>query len=216
MDPQTFIARRISKELREGMLVNLGIGIPTLVAHYVPQDLKISFQSENGLIGTGPGPEEGMIQPWLTDAGGKPVTALPGACIFDSAMSFALIRGGHVDLTVLGGLQVDEEGHLANWMIPGKMVPGMGGAMDLVSGAKRVVIAMQHCAKGRSKIVKKCDLPLTSDRAVEMVVTDLAVISFKEGKATLLETAPGISVQDVLAATEAELTIPENVTTMAI
>ena len=198
------------------MLVNLGIGIPTLVAHYVPQDLKISFQSENGLIGTGPGPEEGMIQPWLTDAGGKPVTALPGACTFDSAMSFALIRGGHVDLTVLGGLQVDEEGHLANWMIPGKMVPGMGGAMDLVSGAKRVVIAMQHCAKGRSKIVKKCDLPLTSDRAVEMVVTDLAVISFKEGKATLLETAPGISVQDVLAATEAELTIPENVTTMAI
>ena len=157
-----------------------------------------------------------MIQPWLRDAGGKPVTALPGACTFDSAMSFALIRGGHVDLTVLGGLQVDEEGHLANWMIPGKMVPGMGGAMDLVSGAKRVVIAMQHCAKGRSKIVKKCDLPLTSDRAVEMVVTDLAVISFKEGKATLLETAPGISVQDVLAATEAELTIPENVTTMAI
>lgn len=216
MDPQTLIARRISKELREGMLVNLGIGIPTLVAHYVPQDLKISFQSENGLIGTGPGPEEGMIQPWLTDAGGKPVTALPGACTFDSAMSFALIRGGHVDLTVLGGLQVDEEGHLANWMIPGKMVPGMGGAMDLVSGAKRVVIAMQHCAKGRSKIVKKCDLPLTSDRVVEMVVTDLAVISFKEGKATLLETAPGISVQDVLAATEAELTIPENVTTMAI
>jgi acetate CoA/acetoacetate CoA-transferase beta subunit len=216
MDPQTLIARRISKELREGMLVNLGIGIPTLVAHYVPQDLKISFQSENGLIGTGPGPEEGMIQQWLTDAGGKPVTALPGACTFDSAMSFALIRGGHVDLTVLGGLQVDEEGHLANWMIPGKMVPGMGGAMDLVSGAKRVVIAMQHCAKGRSKIVKKCDLPPTSDRAVEMVVTDLAVISFKEGKATLLETAPGISVQDVLAATEAELTIPENVTTMAI
>jgi acetate CoA/acetoacetate CoA-transferase beta subunit len=167
MDPQTLIARRISKELREGMLVNLGIGIPTLVAHYVPRDLEISFQSENGLIGTGPGPDEGMVQPWLTDAGGKPVTALPGACTFDSAMSFALIRGGHVDLTVLGGLQIDEEGHLANWMIPGKMVPGMGGAMDLVSGAKRVIVAMQHTAKGKSKIVKKCDLPLTSDRRVE-------------------------------------------------
>jgi acetate CoA/acetoacetate CoA-transferase beta subunit len=179
MDPQTLIARRISKELHEGMQVNLGIGIPTLVAHYVPRDLEISFQSENGLIGTGPGPDEGTVQPWLTDAGGKPVTALPGACTFDSAMSFALIRGGHVDLTVLGGLQIDQEGHLANWMIPGKMVPGMGGAMDLVSGAKRVIVAMQHTAKGKSKIVRKCDLPLTSQRPVEMVVTDLAVITFK-------------------------------------
>jgi acetate CoA/acetoacetate CoA-transferase beta subunit len=157
-----------------------------------------------------------MIQPWLTDAGGKPVTALPGACTFDSAMSFALIRGGHVDLTVLGGLQIDQEGHLANWMIPGKMVPGMGGAMDLVSGAKRVIVAMQHTAKGKSKIARKCDLPLTSLRPVEMVVTDLAVISFKDATATLLETAPGVSVQDVLAATEAQLTIAENVTTMAI
>jgi acetate CoA/acetoacetate CoA-transferase beta subunit len=216
MDPQTLIARRISKELREGMLVNLGIGIPALVADYVPRDLEIFFQSENGLIGTGPGPQEGMIEPWLTDAGGNPVTALPGACTFDSAMSFALIRGGHVDLTVLGGLQVDQEGHLANWMIPGKMVPGMGGAMDLVSGAKRVIVAMQHSAKGKSKIVKKCDLPLTSQRPVEMVVTDLAVIIFKAATATLLETAPGVSVEDVLAATEAELTVAENVTTMSL
>jgi acetate CoA/acetoacetate CoA-transferase beta subunit len=216
MDPQTLIARRISKELREGMLVNLGIGIPALVAGYVPRDLEIFFQSENGLIGTGPGPQEGMIEPWLTDAGGNPVTALPGACTFDSAMSFALIRGGHVDLTVLGGLQVDQEGHLANWMIPGKMVPGMGGAMDLVSGAKRVIVAMQHTAKGKSKIVKKCDLPLTSQRPVEMVVTDLAVIIFKAATATLLETAPGVSVEDVLAATEAELTVAENVTTMSL
>jgi acetate CoA/acetoacetate CoA-transferase beta subunit len=198
------------------MLVNLGIGIPALVAHYVPRDLEIFFQSENGLIGTGPGPQEGMIEPWLTDAGGNPVTALPGACTFDSAMSFALIRGGHVDLTVLGGLQVDQEGHLANWMIPGKMVPGMGGAMDLVSGAKRVIVAMQHTAKGKSKIVKKCDLPLTSQRPVEMVVTDLAVIIFKAATATLLETAPGVSVEDVLAATEAELTVAENVTTMSL
>jgi acetate CoA/acetoacetate CoA-transferase beta subunit len=157
-----------------------------------------------------------MIEPWLTDAGGNPVTALPGACTFDSAMSFALIRGGHVDLTVLGGLQVDQEGHLANWMIPGKMVPGMGGAMDLVSGAKRVIVAMQHTAKGKSKIVKKCDLPLTSQRPVEMVVTDLAVIIFKAATATLLETAPGVSVEDVLAATEAELTVAENVTTMSL
>jgi len=216
MDPQTLIARRISKELREGMLVNLGIGIPALVADYVPRDLEIFFQSENGLIGTGPGPQEGMIEPWLTDAGGNPVTALPGACTFDSAMSFALIRGGHVDLTVLAGLQVDQEGHLANWMIPGKMVPGMGGAMDLVSGAKRVIVAMQHTAKGKSKIVKKCDLPLTSQRPVEMVVTDLAVIIFKAATATLLETAPGVSVEDVLAATEAELTVAENVTTMSL
>ena len=216
MDPQTLIARRISKELREGMLVNLGIGIPALVADYVPRDLEIFFQSENGLIGTGPGPQEGMIEPWLTDAGGNPVTALPGACTFDSAMSFALIRGGHVDLTVLGGLQVDQEGHLANSMIPGKMVPGMGGAMDLVSGAKRVIVAMQHTAKGKSKIVKKCDLPLTSQRPVEMVVTDLAVIIFKAATATLLETAPGVSVEDVLAATEAELTVAENVTTMSL
>ena len=153
MDPQIIIARRVAKELRSGNLVNLGIGIPTLVANYVPSDLKVFFQSENGLIGTGPIPEQGMAHPTLTDAGGRPISALPGASTFDSAMSFGLIRGGHVDLTVLGGLQVDAHGHLANWMIPGKMVPGMGGAMDLVSGAKRVIVAMQHAAKGKSKIV---------------------------------------------------------------
>src|SRR4029078_3750646 len=149
MDAQTIIARRVAKELRPGNLVNLGIGIPTLVANYVPAGLNVFFQSENGLIGTGPIPEEGMAHPLLTDAAGKAVTALPGACIFDSAMSFALIRGGHVDMTVLGALEADAHGMLANWMIPGKMVPGMGGAMDLVSGAKRVVIAMQHSAKGK-------------------------------------------------------------------
>ncbi|MGC2715966.1 MAG: 3-oxoacid CoA-transferase subunit B, partial [Pseudolabrys sp.] len=162
MDAQSIIAKRIALELRSGMLVNLGIGIPTMVANYVPNDIKVFFQSENGLIGTGPIPEEGMAHPLLTDAGGRPVTALPGACTFDSAMSFALIRGGHVDMTVLGALQVDGTGLLANWMIPGKMVPGMGGAMDLVSGAKRVVIAMQHTAKRKPKIVNKCTLPLTS------------------------------------------------------
>src|SRR5215204_2466371 len=162
MEPQFIIARRIANELSSGMLVNLGIGIPTLVANYLPEGMHVFFQSENGLIGTGAPPEEGMAHPTLTDAGGRPVTALPGASTFDSAMSFGLIRGGHVDLTVLGGLQVDQHGLLANWMIPGKMVPGMGGAMDLVTGAKRVVVAMQHMAKGQSKFVKACSLPLTS------------------------------------------------------
>ena len=181
MDAPTIIARRVALELRPGMLVNLGIGIPTLVANYVPADLKVFFQSENGLIGTGPIPEQGMEHPLLTDAGGRPISALPGACTFDSAMSFGLIRGGHVDMTVLGGLQVDGEGQLANWTIPGKMVPGMGGAMDLVTGAKRVIVAMQHAAKGKSKIVKKCNLPLTSLRAVDLVVTDMAVIGFPGG-----------------------------------
>src|SRR5213596_3674856 len=216
MDAQTVIARRVAKELRTGDLVNLGIGIPTLVANYVPPDLKVFFQSENGLIGTGAPPEEGMMHPTLTDAGGRPVTALPGASTFDSAMSFGLIRGGHVDLTVLGGLQVDAAGHLANWMIPGKMVPGMGGAMDLVSGAKRVIVAMQHAAKGKSKIVIKCNLPLTSLRPVSLVVTDMAVIAFPDGKATLLETAPGVSVGEVMAVTEADLFIPAGVPQMKI
>ena len=216
MEPQVVIARRIAQELAPGMLVNLGIGIPTLVANYVPAGMHVFFQSENGLIGTGTPPEEGMAHPTLTDAGGRPVTALPGACTFDSAMSFGLIRGGHLDLTVLGGLQVDQEGHLANWMIPGKMVPGMGGAMDLVTGAKRVIVAMQHTAKGASKIVKRCSLPLTAIRPVEMVVTELAVIGFANGTATLLETGPGVSVGQVVAATQASLTVPKNVPEMQI
>ena len=214
MEPQIVIARRIAQELAPGMLVNLGIGIPTLVANYVPAGMHVFFQSENGLIGTGTPPEEGMAHPTLTDAGGRPVTALPGACTFDSAMSFGLIRGGHLDLTVLGGLQVDQEGHLANWMIPGKMVPGMGGAMDLVTGAKRVIVAMQHTAKGASKIVKRCSLPVTATRAVEMVVTELAVIGFANGTATLL----GLGRAYLLASrpTEASLTVPENVPEMQI
>lgn len=216
MDPQIVIARRVAKELKTGNLVNLGIGIPTLVANYVPPDLKVFFQSENGLIGTGPIPEQGMAHPTLTDAGGRPISALPGASVFDSAMSFGLIRGGHVDVTVLGGLQVDGHGLLANWMIPGKMVPGMGGAMDLVSGAKRVIVAMQHAAKGKSKIVAKCSLPLTSARPVDLVVTDMAVIGFPNGRATLLETAPGVSVGEVLAVTEAELAVPDHVPEMTL
>jgi len=198
------------------MLVNLGIGIPTLVANYVAPGVEVFFQSENGLIGTGPVPEQGLALPLLTDAGGRPVTALPGACAFDSAMSFALIRGGHLVMTVLGGLQVSEQGLLANWMIPGKMVPGMGGAMDLVTGAKRVVVAMQHTAKGRPKVVRQCSLPLTSARPVDLVVTELAVIGFPGGHATLLETAPGVTVDDVLDQTEAKLDIVDEVSTMTL
>lgn len=216
MDPQSVIAKRVAAELRSGMLVNLGIGIPTLVANYVPSDMIVFFQSENGLIGTGPIPEEGMAHPTLTDAGGRPVTALPGACTFDSAMSFGLIRGGHVDMTVLGALQVDSRGLLANWMIPGKMVPGMGGAMDLVTGAKRVVVAMQHTAKGKPKIVSKCTLPLTSARAVDLIVTELAVIGFPNGRATLLERAPGVTVEQIVAGTEAKLEMPEQVPEMRV
>jgi len=216
MDAQTIIAKRIAMELRDGMLVNLGIGIPTLVANYVPPGIHIFFQSENGLIGTGPIPADGLAQARLTDAGGRPVSAIPGACTFDSATSFGLIRGGHVDVTVLGGLQVDQRGKLANWMIPGKMVPGMGGAMDLVTGAKRVVIAMQHTAKGKPKIMHRCTLPLTSARSVDLVVTELAVISFRDDRATLVEIAPGVSVQQVLAATESELVVPAHVPTMQI
>ena len=216
MEPQTIIAKRIARELKAGMLVNLGIGIPTQVANYVPAGVHVYFQSENGLIGTGPVAEQGLAQARLTDAGGRPVTALPGACAFDSAMSFGLIRGGHLDMTVLGALQVDEHGMLANWMIPGKMVPGMGGAMDLVVGAKRVVIGMQHTAKGKPKIMRKCTLPLTSVRPIDLLVTELAVIAFPQGKATLLETASGVAVQDVIAATEAALVVPASVPEMVL
>lgn len=216
IEPQTIIAKRIAKEVRSGMLVNLGIGIPTMVANFVPAGIAAFFQSENGLIGTGAFPEEGMEHPTLTDASGRPVTALPGACTFDSAMSFALIRGAHLDITVLGALQVDAHGLLANWIIPGKMVPGMGGAMDLVTGAKRVIAAMQHTAKGKPKIVNRCTLPLTSARSVDLVVTELAVIGFPDGRATLLEIGPGVSIDQVVAATEAELAIPDRVPEMQL
>jgi acetate CoA/acetoacetate CoA-transferase beta subunit len=216
MDAQSVIARRVALELREGMLVNLGIGIPTLVANHVPAGMHVFFQSENGLVGTGPVPEEGMVGQFLTDAAGRPVSALPGAATFDSAMSFGLIRGGHLDMTVLGALQVDASGLLANWMIPGKMVPGMGGAMDLVTGAKRVVVAMQHTAKGTSKIVTELSLPLTSIRPVDLVVTELAVIAFPGGRATLLETAPGVTAHQVVAATEAKLAMADKIRQMEL
>jgi acetate CoA/acetoacetate CoA-transferase beta subunit len=178
--------------------------------------MQVFFQTENGLIGTGPVPEQGMALAMLTDAGGRPVTALPGASAFDSAMSFSLIRGGHLDLTVLGGLQVDQNGLLANWVIPNKMVPGMGGAMDLVSGAKRVIVAMQHTAKGSSKIVKNCTLPITSTRPVHMVVTELAVIGFAGGQANLLERGPGVSVAQITDATEAQMIVPPQVPEMLL
>ncbi len=215
MDEKTLIAKRVALELNDGDLVNLGIGLPTLVARYVPADRHVFFQSENGILGMS-GPIAGAENPDLSDAGGNPISALPGAASFDSAMSFGLIRGGHLAVTVLGGLQVDEEGMLANWMVPGKMVPGMGGAMDLVTGAKRVIVAMQHSAKGESKIVKRCTLPLTSVRRVSLVVTDLAVIEPTDKGLLLKETAPGVTVEQVLANTACELIVPANVPVMPL
>ena len=214
MDDKEIIARRVALELRDGQLVNLGIGLPTQVAHHIPSGINLFFQSENGLVGMLPLPEEGFAWADLTDAGGRPVGAGPGASAIDSAMSFGLIRGGHLDVTVLGGLQVDEEGHLANWLVPGVMVPGMGGAMDLVTGAKRVIVAMTHAAKGKSKVVKRCTLPLTSVRRVDLIVTELAVIEPTDDGLRLRETAPGVTVEQVQRATEAHLNIPETVGTM--
>ena len=215
MDATTIIVRRVARELRPNTLVNLGIGMPTKVAGHLPPGVNVFFQSENGLLGMGPVPPDGMEDPDLTDAGGSFVTALPGAAAFDSAMSFGLIRGGHLDVTVLGGLQVDRHGRLANWMIPGKMIPGMGGAMDLVSGAKRVIVAMTHTAKGAPKILRECTLPLTSVRRISLVVTEMAVIGFTDAGPELREVAPGVSVADVIAATEAELIVPAEVPIMA-
>ena len=216
MDDKEIIARRVARELRDGQLVNLGIGLPTQVAHYLPDGVKVFFQSENGLIGMLPLPEEGFAWADLTDAGGRPVGAGPGACAIDSAMSFGLIRGGHLDVTVLGGLQVDEAGQLANWLVPGVMVPGMGGAMDLVTGARRVIVAMTHTAKGVSKLVPRCSLPLTSVRRVDLIVTELAVIEPTDAGLVLRETAPGVSVEQVVRATEATLHVAQVVPTMPV
>lgn len=216
MDAKELIARRVASEIRAGMLVNLGIGLPSMVANYVPATLGVFFQAENGVIGLGARPPEGMEDPHLTDAGGGFVSAVPGAASIDSAMSFGLIRGGHLDMTVLGGLQINQAGQLANWKVPGKMVPGMGGAMDLVTGAARVVVAMQHAAKGQSKIVSDCTLPLTSLRRVDLVVTDLAVIAPTEAGLELRERAPGVSLEAILAATEAELIVPAQVPEMQL
>jgi acetate CoA/acetoacetate CoA-transferase beta subunit len=207
LDPKEVIARRISREIRAGMLVNLGIGLPTLVANYLPAGVEVSFQSENGVIGLGARPPEGMEEAYLTDAGGAFASAVPGAASMDSAMSFGLIRGGHLDMTVLGGLQVDERGYLANWMVPGKMVPGMGGAMDLVAGAKRVIVAMFHTAKGAPKIVPECTLPLTGARRVNLIVTEMAVIEPTAEGLVLRERAPGVTVDAIQSATSARLVV---------
>lgn len=215
MDEKTLIAKRVALELKDGDLVNLGIGLPTLVARYVPAGRHVFFQSENGIVGMS-GPITGAENHDLTDAGGSPISALPGAASFDSALSFGLIRGGHLDVTVLGGLQVDREGRLANWMVPGKMVPGMGGAMDLVTGARRVIVAMQHSAKGEAKIVERCALPLTSVRRVDLVVTDLAVIEPTDAGLVLKETAPGVTVEQVIANTGCELIIAPDLRSMPI
>lgn len=210
------IARRVAREIKPGMLVNLGIGLPSLVANYLKPDAGVFFQAENGVIGLGARPPEGMEDENLTDAGGGFVTAVPGAASIDSAMSFGIIRGGHLDMTVLGGLQVDAHGLLANWVVPGKIVPGMGGAMDLVTGARRVIVAMQHKAHGLSKIVPTCTLPLTSKRPVDLIVTELAVIEPSANGLLLKEVAPGVSIEEVMKETEAKLILQADISEMSV
>lgn len=211
------IAKRIAQELENGMYVNLGIGIPTLVANYITDDLEVEFQSENGILGMGNFPFEGEEDADLINAGKQTITARPGAVYFDSAMSFAMIRGQHVHLTVLGAMEVSQNGDIANWKIPGKMVKGMGGAMDLVGSAKNIIVAMMHTnKKGESKILKECTLPLTGVGCVTKVVTNLAVLKIENNRFHLVERAPGVSVQQIIDATEGELVIPDNVPEMII
>ena len=206
MDAKKVIAARVAQELKDGDVVNLGIGLPTLVPNYLPAGVSITLQSENGFLGMGA--LKGEPLPNLVNAGGQPCGMMPGAAFFDSAMSFAIIRGGHVDVTVLGGLQVDQEGNLANWMVPGKMVPGMGGAMDLVTGARKVIVALEHATKdGGAKILKRCTLPLTAAHKVTMIVTELALFRFINGQLTLTETAPGVTLDEIRTKTEAEFAV---------
>ena len=215
MDAKEIIARRVAQELKDGYVVNLGIGTPTLVPNYLPDDLRITLQSENGFLGMGP--LEGEPQPNVVNAGGQASSLLPGAAIFDSAFSFALIRGGHVDATVLGGLQVDEQGNLANWMVPGKMVPGMGGAMDLVTGAKYVIVAMEHCTRdGGAKIVPSCVLPLTAVSCVDLIVTELAVFRRTADGLLLEELGPEVTLDDVRAKTTARFDVSPTLRTMVL
>ncbi|WP_277631748.1 CoA transferase subunit B [Avrilella dinanensis] len=214
---KTGIAKRIAKELKDGYYVNLGIGIPTLVANYVPEGMNVEFQSENGVLGMGPFPYEGEEDPDLINAGKQTITTLPGAVFFDSATSFGMIRSQHVDLTILGAMEVAENGDIANWKIPGKMVKGMGGAMDLVASAENIIVAMMHVNKhGESKILKQCTLPLTGVGCVKKVVTELAVMEVTPNGFKLLERAPGVSVEDVVKATEADLIIEGDIPEMQI
>jgi 3-oxoacid CoA-transferase subunit B len=209
------LAMRVAQELEDGYYVNLGIGIPTLVANYIPEGIDVMLQSENGLLGMGPFPTEAEIDADMINAGKQTVTAATGASIFSSAESFAMIRGGHVDFTVLGAFEVDVEGNIASYMIPGKLIKGMGGAMDLVAGADNIIVTMTHASKhGESKLLKKCTLPLTGAGCIKKVVTDLAFIEIKDGKFHLIERAPGVSVEEIIAKTEGELIVPEVVPEM--
>lgn len=209
------IAKRVALELKDGNVVNLGIGLPTMVPNYLAEDVHVMLQSENGMIGIGSEPEEGQVDPDWINAGGGAITTVPGAATFDSATSFGIIRGGHVDVSVLGALEVDEEGDLANWIIPGKRAPGMGGAMDLLVGTKKVILAMEHSAKGSPKILKKCHLPLTAKGQVDMIITEMCVIEVRKGEGLwVTELYDGVTREEVQAATEAELHFAENIQPM--
>jgi len=209
------IAKRIARELKDGYYVNLGIGIPTLVANFIPEGMEVILQSENGLLGIGPFPTNAELDPDLINAGKQTVTAIPGAAFFDSASSFAMIRGGHIDLTVLGAFEVSEKGDIASWKVPGKLIKGMGGAMDLVASAKNIIVAMQHTDKeGNSKLLKTCTLPLTGVNCVKRIVTDLAVIDIVEGGFKLIERAPGVTVEEIKKATEGKLIVEGEVPEM--
>ncbi|NLO48726.1 MAG: CoA transferase subunit B [Clostridiales bacterium] len=214
MDAKNFIAKRVARELKDGDVVNLGIGLPTLIANYVPEGVSITLQAEHGILGAGPAAKEGEEDPEIINAGGFPITVLPGASFFDSATSFGIIRGGHVDVTVLGALQVDEKGNLANWMVPGKRVPGMGGAMDLVVGARKVIVAMEHTAKGSHKILDTCTFPLTAVGVVNQIITEMGVMEITEDGIKLTEIAQGLTVEDVQSATGAKLIIADNLAVM--